>query len=358
MPPKCPIAARPPSRQLGMSAMRTSAWARRRLSRAVRPGSVLLLLALCMVMAAGVAHPLRAAAAANPVVVENQQPGTNAWKITGPVSDDTANQIKGYASATSVNQNDSITFYVSVNPIQAFTMDIYRMGWYGGLGGRLRIHLAGFQGVTQQPCTPDPTTGLIACDWTASEVLTIPSDWTSGVYLALLTNALGYQTYIIFVVNDGRAADFLYQEAINTSEAYNNWPDNGITGKSLYTFNSYGPNTVSGDARAVKVSFDRPFTRMGAGLFLTYGVGVVRWLEQSGYDVTYATDVDTHVGGSALLQRSRAFLVGGHDEYWTKEMYDAAQGARDAGVNLGFLAADELGWQVRYEASTAGTPNR
>ena len=58
-------------------------------------------------MAAGSAHPLRAKAAANPVVVENQQPGSNAWRMTGPVSDDTPEQIKGYASATSVNQNES-----------------------------------------------------------------------------------------------------------------------------------------------------------------------------------------------------------------------------------------------------------
>jgi len=58
-------------------------------------------------MAAGSAHPLRAKAAANPVVDENQQLGSNAWRMTGPVSDDTTGQIKGYASATSVNQNES-----------------------------------------------------------------------------------------------------------------------------------------------------------------------------------------------------------------------------------------------------------
>src|SRR6266542_4132048 len=71
------------------------------------PGAAFVLVALCLMMAAGSAHPLRAKAAANPVVVENQQPGSNAWRMTGPVSDDTPEQIKGYASATSVNQNES-----------------------------------------------------------------------------------------------------------------------------------------------------------------------------------------------------------------------------------------------------------
>ncbi len=45
------------------------------------------------------------AAAQNPTVLENLQPGTNAWEIPwGTVANDTAKQIKGYASAVSVNK--------------------------------------------------------------------------------------------------------------------------------------------------------------------------------------------------------------------------------------------------------------
>ena len=78
-------------------------------------------------------------AADNPIVLENQQPGSNGW-YWFPLKwgDDATGQIKGYASAVSVNQNESITFYVSVNPAQTYTIDFYRMGWYAGLGGRLR----------------------------------------------------------------------------------------------------------------------------------------------------------------------------------------------------------------------------
>jgi len=39
-------------------------------------------------------------------------------------------------------------------------------------------------------------------------------------------------------------------------------------------------------------------------------------------------------------------------------MYDAAQGARDAGVSLGFLGSDAIGWQARFEASPGGAANR
>ena len=321
------------------------------------PGLVWLLFALSLLGLTNVALPIRALAATNQVVLENQQPGSSGWRLGGLVSDDSTRQIKGYASATSVNQNQSIVFYVTVNPVQSYRIDIYRVGWYGGLGGRLRLSSTGLQGTTQQPCTPDATTGLIACNWTPSYTLTVPGDWTSGVYLAMLTNAAGYQNYVIFVVKDGRPADFVYQESVNTSQAYNNYPDDGVSGKSLYGYNSKGPNTVSGGPQAVKVSFDRPFAGQGVGLFLTWDVQLVHWLEQSGYDVTYTTDVDTHADPQALL-RSRSFISGGHDEYWSKEMFDAVQAARDGGVNLAFMAADELHWQVRYEPSAAGVPNR
>src|SRR5438067_619690 len=119
----------------------------------------------------------------NPIVSENQQPGSNGW-MPATLGNDVAQQIKGYASTTSVNQGENINFYVTVNPAQSYTLDIYRMGWYGGLGGRLRLHVA-LDGVQQPPCTSDPDTGLFACNWTPAYSLTVPTDWTSGIYLGL-----------------------------------------------------------------------------------------------------------------------------------------------------------------------------
>ncbi len=105
------------------------------------------------------ARPARAAD--NPIVTENQQPGDASWQLGSLVSNDATGQIKGYASATSVNQNQSITFYVTTNPAQTYTIDFFRIGWYGGLGARLRLHVGPLDGVTQPSCPTDPTTGMI-----------------------------------------------------------------------------------------------------------------------------------------------------------------------------------------------------
>src|SRR5438093_3928240 len=317
---------------------------------------ILVIARLCLFAWVATAPASSPLAADNPIVLENQQPGSSSW-YWSLRADDVNGQIKGYASATSINQNESITFYVTVNPAQTYTIDFYRMGWYAGLGGRLRLHAGPLGGVPQPPCDTDPTTGLIVCNWASSYTLTIPSDWTSGVYVCPLTSAQGYQNYVMFVVRDDRPAPFLYQQSIATYQAYNNYPNDGLTGKSLYAFNSYGANTVSGNTSAVKVSFDRPYADSGVGDFNNWEINLVRWLERSGYDVTYSTDIDTHANGGEL-HNHKAFLSVGHDEYWSKEMFDAAEAARDTGVNLAFFGADAVAWQVRFEPSVVGVANR
>src|SRR5687767_5680343 len=88
----------------------------------------------------------------NPTVLENQQPGAAAWLLNGPMGTDAVGQIKGYASASSVNKGESITFHVSTNPAQIYTIDIYRLGWYQGLGARLMQRIGPLNGVPQPTC--------------------------------------------------------------------------------------------------------------------------------------------------------------------------------------------------------------
>jgi hypothetical protein len=291
--------------------------------------------------------------AANSLIFEeNQQPGSSQWRIptsrSNLVADDTNNQIKGYASVASVNKGSSISFHVTVNPSQPFTIDIFRMGFYQGLGGRLMQHVNPIKGVAQPACpVVDVATHLVACSWPASYSMTIPRSWTDGIYLVVLTNANLYQNYITFVVRDDtRRADLLFQQSVNTYQAYNDWG-----GYSLYSYNSLGKE------RAYKVSFDRPYEHDGSGDLFGWEVYFVKWAEQQGYDLTYSTDVDTAANPARLLS-VKGFLVVGHDEYWTKEMYDAAEHARDAGVSLGFFGGNDIYWQARYEASAKGVANR
>lgn len=355
---------------------------RRRIGRRFLTLLGFVLLATCILPASSFLRPgtASALATANPIVLENQQPGTTAWRIgTGSyrLADDANGQIKGYASATSVNKGGSVNFDVSVNPAQQYSIDVYRLGCYPDasgtcLGGRFMAHLGPLDGVKQPDCSLDGpeggNTGLLQCQWTGSTFV-VPSDWTSGIYVAVLTNANNYQNYIQFVVRDdeGRAA-LLYQQPVMSYEAYNNYPNYGSNdsrnGKSAYDNTSGGADTVAGAGRkrAVKLSFDRPYANTGADDLVdtngwSWELYFVHWLEKSGYDVDYSTSLDTHEHPNTMLNH-KAFVSVGHDEYWTKQMFDASEAARNSGVNLAFFGANDVYWQVRMESSGGGTADR
>src|SRR5437764_15198689 len=86
---------------------------------------------------AGLLSPLAisapAGAAANPIVVENQQPGSGAWQFdldnTGTPLKAENHEIEGYASAAGVNKGGSIGFMVSLSSAAQYTMQVYRMGY-------------------------------------------------------------------------------------------------------------------------------------------------------------------------------------------------------------------------------------
>jgi hypothetical protein len=85
---------------------------------------------------------------------------------------------------------------------------------------------------------------------------------------------------------------------------------------------------------------------------------MLRFLEREGYDLAYCCNITTH-NNPSLLQRRKAFLSVGHDEYWSWEMRRNITAARDEGIHLGFFSANSCYWQIRLEPSAVtAIPNR
>lgn len=289
---------------------------------------------------------------ANPIVAENCREGSGDWVIRQPSA-----HIAGYAYPPSINLGESVDLFVDTTA-ERYRIEIYRLGYYGGLGGRL-VHTADdLVGEAQPDCQEDTTTGLLSCsNWNRSYTLEVPSDWVSGVYWAKLIHTdAGGESYALFIVRDDeRDTAILYQQSLFTFHAYNNYG-----GKSLYTVNSVGCPTVATTPRAVAVSLHRPYSldqiTIGRSFnhVLHVEFPVFRWLEQQGYDLSYTTNLDIHHAGTnpaqSELLNHQVFLSVGHDEYWTHEMRDAVEAARDQGVNLAFLSSNVSYWRVRLEA--------
>ena len=78
---------------------------------------------------------------------------------------------------------------------------------------------------------------------------------------------------------------------------------------------------------------------------------MIRWIEANGYDVSYTSNVDTASRGPELLEH-KIFMSSGHDEYWSNDMRNNVEGARDNAVNLIFFSGNEVFWKTRWENSS------
>ena len=327
-------------------------------------------------LAVGGAEPASPAAKRdNPIVQENSKPGTNAWQLQRTEFDDPitlasyplnrrlrSSAIEGYVSKTSALPGDSVDFMISMRKPGSCLIDFYRMGYYGGAGGRHMATLGPFK-TTPQPVPMMTMERLRECAWEKTTSFTIPKDWPSGVYLGKLTRDenWGPQSYIVFIVKEHRGCDLLFQSADLTWQAYNKWPgkdsmyDDG-TPEVWYT----GPN--------VRVSFERPYAKYcqvvdaplsaGSGSFLLWEHPLSFWLEQHGYDVTYCSNVDLDLD-PGILRMPQALLSVGHDEYWSRRMLENAIAARDEGLSIAFLSGNAVSGEIIfYNSSLTGAPCR
>jgi hypothetical protein len=284
-----------------------------------------------------VAYALSAAAAraaSNPIVAENSKPGTPGWDV-GPPSPTT--MLDGYSSEVSSAPGGTIHLHVTGAAGERYRIEVYRLGWYSGVGARRVACVPSCTGdeaaASQPPTQPPAADGYLDAGWPVTDVVIVGSNWVSGVYEAKLTvtshPGKGLARFVPFIVYEPTPrSPILVHVGVNTWQAYNTWG-----GRSLY-----GPGVT-------QISFNRPYA--GANRPLQWEYQLIRFLESRGYWVSYASDVETDKGIDALNAR-RLVIDAGHDEYWTKAMRDAFDAAQASRVNTAFIGADDGGWQMRY----------
>ncbi len=313
-----------------------------------------------LILAATLLAPLRGATAAdascaglNAIACENTKPGTprSVWDIRGAGDD----SIQGFSTDISYDVGDIAAFKIKTDA-SAYTIDIYRLGWYGGDGARKVASVAPSTTLPQvQPaCASDPSTGLYDCGtWGVSATWDIPADAVSGVYVARLHRAdLNDMSHITFVVrDDASTSDVMFQTSDPTWQAYNQYG-----GADMYM--NTGTFSGTGQARAFKVSYNRPIaTRSlndGRDFLFSNEFPMLQFMERNGLDVSYTSGLDSARRGS-LIKNHHVFVSTGHDEYWSGAQRANVEAARDAGVNLAFFSGNEVYWRTRYEPSIDGT---
>jgi hypothetical protein len=173
------------------------------------------------------------------------------------------------------------------------------------------------------------------------------------MYVAKVRRADGCSFSTPFVVrDDANAPDVLVMVPFPTYQAYNEYPQNSF-GASLYY--AYDNGKLHGeDKAATKVSFDRPYHRIGApanfDIDACFARFVERWAAAAGKTVGYADSADLHDGTVRVdPARTRAVVFPGHDEYWSAEMRQVLEKMVADGVSVAFLAANNVYWRIRFE---------
>lgn len=284
------------------------------------------------------------------IVEENALPGAAGPEYTISGAGDTSNL--GFAREFSVNVGETVDFSCHGD---GTVIDIYRIGYYGGLGWRKVASIS--NSATQQPdpnVIPNSNGGVECSNWSTTASWTVPNEAISGLFIGVYRNAaLDNASYIPFVVrNDAQTADMIYKTSDTTwGLAYNYYgtPSAPLTGKSVY--GSGGPLGSIGQ-RTHAVSYHRPIvTREGVSqtYWMACEAPMIRFIERNGINVKYVASRDIDVDAS-VLDNANVILSSGHDEYWSDGMRDGVEAARDDGSNLIFFSGNEVFWRTRFDS--------
>ncbi len=179
--------------------------------RSVRRARIVSL-SLCSTAAALLLFSLPGAASAavscpnsNPVVNENNCMGAGTTANQVPNYSD---NLGGFTTQTSYNIGQSVDLKIGVSAPKgangdALTVQVFRIGYYGGTGAR-QISSANVQSNNTFQCNAmDPNSGELSCsNWNVTYTIPGSSLSVSGIYEAKITDTTqgGIENYVVFAV--------------------------------------------------------------------------------------------------------------------------------------------------------------
>ena len=201
------------------------------------------------------------------------------WRVVPPSA---PRAIEGYASQTSVAPGEQLDLHVGTTPAERYRIEIHRIGWYAGKGGRriacLPRGVARPTSVGARARCPSPIVARARRVSTGRSP--IASSCRQGGGAATTSRSSSSRPVLTLAglqpcpspcaLPPPRVRPMLVVLPVNTWQQYNAWG---------------GVSTYTDEAAAVKVSFDRPYEHGLNKPLLDYPV--VRFVDQFDYDVGY-----------------------------------------------------------------------
>ncbi len=205
---------------------------------------------------------------------------------------------------------------------------------------------------------------VIGCNWEQSLDIKIEGEWRTGFYLLELTDETGAAAEAFFVVRPPQKGNALLVLATSTYAAYNEWGGPSFyTGGALSSMKRPLPRGFlkkpePGKYRAACARELTPdeirdylstysYWSMASG-WANWEILFVRWAEQNGIELDFATSQDLDAEAD-LLDGYECYVSIGHDEYWSKNMRDHVETWVESGGKAVFFSGNTSFWQIRYE---------
>lgn len=218
---------------------------------------------------------------------------------------------------------------------------------------------------------------LYDCRWLPTLEWQIPPDARSGLYVVRLRwesegkELWNHATVVVRRSTRLKTAPILLLTATNTWRAYNaaafgkprpgprqlcgtDGLPNGVGDPPAFSFyrgHAGGQGTYQ-VGRRMPWPASGPYLRYGDATEYSHLARADRfaqaWLEQEGYDYEMVSDYDLHREGHRMLGH-QVWVINGHSEYWSIEMYQALQKFLANGGRLIVLSGNSLFWRVSYD---------
>jgi hypothetical protein len=302
--------------------------------------------------------------------------------------------IQGFFLQSSAFPGEDVSLHIATDAPQ-FRVDIYRQGeafekrlstdWKEGKGFRGQDHVPwddwSVDGTAIDE-TGDPQG--TASGWNGLTI-NIPSDWISGVYIAILvegdgngpraplpefTNGDSRNGKALLVVRNpspGVNSQLLYKLPLFTYQSYNSvnkWHYstklNGYEKSSIYQGTDVSlrrPGGGTGGTPWDIWNFD-PWDNLNnqpvgtpRQTFQHWDAKLIAWLEGCGYRIDYCTDWDLHSDDApSILSAYSVVLSVGHDEYYSAPMRAHLEDFIAAGGNIAFLSGNTCWWRTEIDS--------
>ena len=226
------------------------------------------------------AHAGPCDAPANAIVAENCLPGDSAdtWDVSGAGDP----SIQGFATDISVNRGQTVLFKIDTDSTN-YRLDIYRMGYYGGMGAR-RV-------ATVQPRRRLPQTQPACLEDSGDRADRLRQLGGLGVLGGAGERHVGHLLRArARGPQDGRAATSSSSCATTAAAPRSSSRPPTPPGRPTTSTAATASTSARPHGRAYKVSYNRPFTTRGPtpeDWVFNAEYPMVRWLEANGYDVSY-----------------------------------------------------------------------